>query len=99
MNIFTKRNALVGYLALKAHSQARRRWGRRRNRRSGWKLATLVVLGVLSVGVLAAIVIVAFRRPRDEQAQESVEADGAAAAIEPVEDAFPAAASEPIAAT
>ena len=98
MNIFTKRNALVGYLTLKAHSRARRRWARRRERRSTWKLVTLVVLGVLSVGVLAAIAAVAFRRPRDEQAFGGGEAAEETEAIEPVEDAFPAA-TEPIPAT
>ena len=68
MGIFTKRNALVGYLTLKAHSRARRRW-MRRQKRSAWKLVTLVVLGIVSVGIVVVLAGVVHRRQR-EVAQE-----------------------------
>jgi len=67
VKIFTKRNALVGYMVLKAGSRARRRTLRRTRKLSAWKLVTLVVLGIVSVGVLAALAAVMLRRQRDAQ--------------------------------
>ena len=66
MKIFTKRNALVGYITLKAHSRARRRL-QRRQKRSAWRVATLLVLGVVSAGTLAAFALVVLKRQRDGQ--------------------------------
>jgi hypothetical protein len=66
VNIFTKRNALVGFLTLKAASR-KRMLRRKQSKRSTWKLATLVVLGILSVGVLAALGAVILRRQREPE--------------------------------
>jgi hypothetical protein len=60
VSIFTKRNALVGFVTLKALERRKQR----RNRHA-LKLVALVVLGLVSAGVLAAIVAVALRRQRD----------------------------------
>jgi hypothetical protein len=40
---------------------------RRTRKLSAWKLVTLVVLGIVSVGVLAALAAVMLRRQRDAQ--------------------------------
>ena len=72
MKIFTKRNALVGYVTLKAQSRARRHYLRRQKKRSGLKLVTLLVLGILSVGLLIAFAGVLHRRSRDGEALEDV---------------------------
>ena len=92
MKIFTKRNAVVGYVTLKAHSRARRRWMRSQRRRSGWKIAALVVLGVVSVGVLVAFAGAIHRRQRDGLGTESADtageveaaAEDLAASVEPI---------------
>lgn len=55
MSIFTKKNAVVGYVALKALE-------RRRKRRSGSKLSLYMALGLISFGVLAGFAAVALRR-------------------------------------
>ena len=56
MNVFTKRNALVGFLTLKWLQQ-------RRKRRSGAKKAVLFVsLGLVSAGILAGIAGILYRR-------------------------------------
>ena len=60
MSIFTKRNAAVGYITLKAASRALER--RRSRRRSGLKLALYIALGLISVGILAGAAAVAMRR-------------------------------------
>jgi len=72
VNVFTKRNALVGYLALQALQ--RRKWQRRRH---AMKLVTFIALGLVSAGILAALAAVVVRRQR-ETAPE-VEADEAEA--------------------
>ena len=73
MKIFTKRNALVGYLTLKAHSRARKHYLRRHKKRSGLKLVTLVVLGILSVGLLLAFAGVLHRRNNGSEAIEEID--------------------------
>jgi hypothetical protein len=73
VKIFTKRNALVGYLTLKAHSRARRHYLRRQKRRGGLKLVTVLVLGILSVGLLIAFAGVLHRRSRDGEILEGVD--------------------------
>jgi hypothetical protein len=64
VDVFNKRNALVGYLVLKTGS----RWlGPRRNRRRrGAKIAAVVTLGIVSVGIVAAIAAVLHRRSGEE---------------------------------
>jgi hypothetical protein len=92
VNIFTKRNALVGYVVLKNHSRARRRFVRRQKRRSGLKLVTLLVLGILSVGILVAFAGVLHRRQRDGNGLDELDvsdelgrvADDLAGSTEPI---------------
>ena len=64
MRIFTKRNAFVGFLTLRAIERARRRRGRKR---SGWRLPAIVALGIVSVGVLAVVAAVMLRRHREPE--------------------------------
>jgi hypothetical protein len=61
VNIFTKRNALVGYLVLT--TLQKKKWARRRKT---MKFVALVALGVVSMGILAALVAVALRRQQRE---------------------------------
>jgi len=61
MKIYTRKNALVGYLVLNARKRAVEKRIRRR-RRSGVKVAAYVGLGVLSAGILAAVLAVALKR-------------------------------------
>ena len=95
MKIFTKRNALVGFLTLKAASR-KRMLRRQRSKRSTWKLATLVILGVLSVGVLAALGAVILRRQREPEHIEGYVTAGVDEAEIP--SAFAQAIPEPSAA-
>jgi hypothetical protein len=75
VRIFTKRNALVGFLTPKAATRARSRViGKKR--RNGWKLPLLVVLGVLSAGVLAAVVAMMLRRQREPEHLEGYAISG-----------------------
>jgi hypothetical protein len=60
VSIFTKRNAAVGYITLKAASRALER--RRSRRRSGFKLGLYIALGLISFGILAGVAAVALRR-------------------------------------
>ena len=55
MSIYTKRNAAVGYLAL-------RLLNRRRPRRSGLKLGLYIALGLVSFGILAGVLRAAAKR-------------------------------------
>jgi hypothetical protein len=76
VKIFTKRNALVGFLALKAIKRKRKRMlpGRQKN---GWRLPVLLVLGIVSAGVLALLVALMLRRQREpEQIEGYVVAGG-----------------------
>jgi hypothetical protein len=57
MKIFTRKNALVGYLVLNS-----RKGAMRRRRRSGLKVAAYVGLGLVSAGILAAVLAIAVRR-------------------------------------
>jgi nucleotide-binding universal stress UspA family protein len=92
MNVFNRRNALVGFLALKALERRRRR--QRVGR--GLKIALFVVLGIVSVGVLAGIAA-AFLRQRGEVEELLEEADAAAEeAAEDVAAELDAASAEPI---
>jgi hypothetical protein len=60
VTVFNKRNALVGFITLKALSR------RRQRRRRGAKIAAFVTLGLVSVGALAAIAAVLYRRSGEE---------------------------------
>jgi len=55
VSIFTKRNAVIGYLTLKALKH-------RRKRRSGAKLGLYIALGLVSFGILAGVAAVVARR-------------------------------------
>jgi hypothetical protein len=61
MKIYTRRNALVGYVLLKARKRAIQKKVRRR-RQSGLKVAAYVGLGLLSAGILAGVLAIALRR-------------------------------------
>jgi hypothetical protein len=65
VTIFNKRNALVGYLTLKALE--RRKWRRRRNVA---KVATFAGLGLVSVGILAGVAAVVYKRHGGEIEQQ-----------------------------
>ncbi len=72
MSVFNRRNAAVGYITLKA---VERKLGRRK-RRSGLKMAGYVALGVVSAGILAAVLAVLVRRRQgDSELGESFESD------------------------
>ena len=60
MNIYTRRNAAVGYLTLKAMQRAVAK--KRGRRRSGLRVATYVGLGLVSAGILAGLLAIALRR-------------------------------------
>jgi len=60
VNVFTKRNALVGFLTLKVLER------RRRRRRNGLKLVLFLVLGLVSLGILAGLAAVVLRRQHRE---------------------------------
>ena len=60
MKIYTRRNAAVGYLALKAMQRTIDK--KRRPRRSGLRVATYVGLGLVSAGILAGVLAIALRR-------------------------------------
>ena len=68
MKIYTRRNAAIGYLTLKA---ARYELNKRRRKRSGLRTTAYVTLGLLSAGILAAVLFVALRRWHGDDAEES----------------------------
>ncbi|OFW71360.1 MAG: hypothetical protein A2Y55_03970 [Actinobacteria bacterium RBG_16_68_12] len=71
MTIYTKRNALVGYVTLKAASRALERRRRRKQLgRNAWKIVFLVVLGLVSLGILAGLAAVALRHQREPRRLE-----------------------------
>jgi hypothetical protein len=68
MSIYTRRNAAVGYLTLKAMQRAIDK--KRRPRRSGLKVAAYVGLGLVSAGILAGVIAIALRRRQGEAAED-----------------------------
>ncbi|HEX4747771.1 MAG TPA: hypothetical protein VFU99_12915 [Gaiellaceae bacterium] len=60
MKVYTRKNAAVGYLTLKAMQRAMD--SKRRKRRSGFRVAAYVGLGLVSAGLLAAVLALALRR-------------------------------------
>ena len=100
MNIFNKRNAAVGYITLKAASRVLER---RRRRRSGLKLGLYIGLGLVSVGILAAVAVIAVRR-QNGAAAEGAEEGSASIDVEREDESeivgeYVTAAPEPIPAT
>ena len=65
MKIYTRRNATVGYLTLKA---IQRSIDKKRKRRSGLRIVAYIGLGLVSAGILAAVLAVAVRRRAHEAA-------------------------------
>jgi hypothetical protein len=64
MSFYNRRNAAVGYLTLKAMQRAID--NKRRKRRSGIRVAAYVGLGLVSAGILAAVLAIALRRRHGE---------------------------------
>ena len=64
MTVFNKRNALVGFLTVKAAQRTLSR--RRERRRRGAKIAAFATLGIVSIGIVAAIAAVLYRRSGEE---------------------------------
>jgi hypothetical protein len=73
MSVFTRRNALVGYVTLRAASRALEK-RRKKQRRSGLKIAGFVALGLVSVGILAGVAAVMLRRRGDEDLLDALDA-------------------------
>ena len=95
MTVFNRRNALVGYITLKRHPARRTPPSPQRAGR-GLKVALFVVLGIVSVGILAGIAV-AFLRRRGDVAELLEDADAAAdEAAEEVAAELDAASAEPI---
>ena len=98
MNIFTKRNAVVGYVALRV-------FDRRLRMRSGSRLSLYIALGLISFGILAGVAAVALRR-RGAAAVEAMDEESAAVGETEIDEAegqivgeYVTTAPEPIPAT
>jgi hypothetical protein len=75
MKIYTRRNAAVGYLTMKALQRQIAR--KRRRRRSGFRVAAYVGLGLVSAGILAGVLAIALKRRSDDAAEAaSLDGDG-----------------------
>ena len=74
MKIYTRKNALVGYLVLESKKRAIQKRVRRR-RRSGLKVAAYVGLGLISAGVLAGVLAIALRHRSGDTADSAFESD------------------------
>jgi len=74
MKIYTRKNALVGYLVLESKKRAIQKKVRRR-RRSGLKVAAYVGLGLISAGVLAGVLAIALRHRSGEATDSAFESD------------------------
>jgi uncharacterized membrane protein len=99
MSVYNRRNALVGFIALRAASRALER---RRARRSGGrrKVVLVTVLGIVSLGALAALAAFVRRRKREPQRLEGYAvSDEAEEAGEPAAAGQGATTAEPIPAT
>jgi hypothetical protein len=77
MSFYTRRNAAVGYLTIKALQRELDK-RRRPRRRSGLKVAAYVGLGLVSAGILAAALAVALRRRQGESLEDAVRESDAA---------------------
>jgi hypothetical protein len=75
MKIYTRRNAAVGFLTMKALQRQIER--KRRRRRSGFRVAAYVGLGLVSAGILAGVLAIALKRRSDDAAEgASLNGDG-----------------------
>jgi hypothetical protein len=74
MTVFNRRNALVGFVTLKAASRYLER-RRRRERLGRLKIALLVTLGVVSAGILLGVAA-AYLRSRRSELEELEETAG-----------------------
>ena len=74
MKIYTRRNAAVGYLTLKALQRSIDK--KRGRRRSGFRVAAYVGLGLVSAGILAAALAIALKRRAGEVAEGAASFDG-----------------------
>ena len=72
MKIYTRRNAAVGYVALKAIQHARKG---KQQRRSSLRVAAYVGLGLVSAGILAGLLAIALKR-RSGDAAGGADLDG-----------------------
>lgn len=82
MSIYNRRNAAVGYVAIKVMRRALRR-----KRRRGVKVAAYVGLGLVSAGILAAALAIVLRRKHandDEVAYDDEIVGEVVSAPEPV---------------
>ena len=68
MSFYNRRNAAVGYLTIKALQREIDK--RRRKRRSGMKVAAYVGLGLVSAGILAAVLAIALKRRNGDAEEE-----------------------------
>ena len=74
MKIYTRKNAAVGYLTLKALQRSIDK--KRGRRRSGFRIAAYVGLGLVSAGILAAALAIALKRRAGEVAEGVASFDG-----------------------
>jgi hypothetical protein len=65
VTIFNRRNALLGFITWKALQQ------RRKRQRHTLKIIAFVALGVVSAGILAAVLAVALRRNGNAEVEEA----------------------------
>jgi hypothetical protein len=72
MKIYTRKNAAVGYVTLKAIQRA---VDRKRKRRSGLKVAAYVGLGLVSAGILAAVLAVALKHRSGDAEEIALESE------------------------
>ncbi|MBA3376255.1 MAG: hypothetical protein H0U00_10670 [Actinobacteria bacterium] len=69
MSVINRRNAVLGYATLKVLER------RRKRKRNAPKIALYLVLGLVSAGILAALVAVLVRRHRSDAEEQKVDTD------------------------
>jgi len=74
MKIYTRKNAAVGYLTLRALQRSIDK--KRGRRRSGFRVAAYAGLGLVSAGILAAALAIAHKRRAGEVAEGVASFDG-----------------------
>jgi hypothetical protein len=87
MNVFTRRNALVGFVTLKALENRLSR----KKRRSRTRRIAAIGIGVLSLGMLAGIAVLLLRRgsgssdePGTAESDDEIVGEVVTAAAEPI---------------
>jgi hypothetical protein len=73
MTIYTRRNAAVGYLTIKAMQRALDK--KRKRGRRGLRIAAYVGLGLVSAGVLAGVLAIALRHRSGDTADVGFDGD------------------------